>query len=253
MRLDGKVALITGAGSGVGRAAALLFAREGARVVVCDIDARSGEETRAVIEAAGGVSSFVQADVAKESEVAAAMESVQRAHGRLDVLFANAGIFTAGDAILTELSEAEFDRVLGVNLKGVMWTCKHGIPLMQAAGGGSIVITGSLAGLKAGDATAYYVSKAAVIHLARCLARQYAADGIRVNCICPGKVETNLMAEVRAGPPRKPAAVPIIVDGYDARYAQAEEIAAMALNLACDDMSFVTGTVIPVDGGAMTR
>ncbi|MCH8196369.1 MAG: SDR family oxidoreductase, partial [Chloroflexi bacterium] len=126
-------------------------------------------------------------------------------------------------------------------------------PLMQAAGGGSIVITGSLAGLKAGDATAYYVSKAAVIHLARCLARQYAADGIRVNCICPGKVETNLMAEVRAGPPRKPAAVPIIVDGYDARYAQAEEIAAMALNLACDDMSFVTGTVIPVDGGAMTR
>ncbi len=257
MRLTGKTALITGAGSGIGRAASLLFAREGATVVVCDVSPQGGEATAEAVRKAGGQAWFVRADVSKEAEVAAAMRQVGERHGKLDVIYANAGIFSALDTVLTDLTEAEFDRVLGINLKGAMWTCKHGIPLMRKAGGGAIVITGSLAGLKAGDATAYYVSKAAVVHLARCLARQYAADNIRVNCICPGKVETNLMAEVRASGPRRregtQAPFPVIVDGYDMRFAKPEEIAAMALNLACDDMSFVTGAVIPVDNGAMTR
>jgi NAD(P)-dependent dehydrogenase (short-subunit alcohol dehydrogenase family) len=253
MRLAGKVALITGAGSGIGRAASLLFAREGASVAVCDLDPAGGEATVQAVRKAGGEAWFVRADVSKEAEVAAAMRQAESRYGRLNALYANAGIFSAADTVLTELTEAELDRVLGVNLKGVMWTCKHGIPLLRKGGGGSIVITGSLAGLKAGDATAYYVSKAAVVHLARCLARQYAADNIRVNCICPGKVETNLMAEVRRSGPRKAPPVPVIVDGYNPRYAKPEEIAAMALNLSCDDMSFVTGAVIPVDNGAMTR
>ena len=254
MRLANKVAVITGAGSGIGKAASVLFAKEGATIVVCDINEDRCKGTVAAVEEAGGSASYVQADVSKEAEVRSAMEEVDRRHGRIDVLYANAGIFTPGDTILTDLSEEEFDRVLGVNLKGAMWTCKHAIPLMQKSGGGAIVITGSLAGLKAGDATAYYVSKAAVIHLARCLARQYAQDGIRVNCICPGKVETDLLGELKqSGIKRAPPAVPIIVDGYDSRYARPEEIAAMALSLSCDDTSFVTGTVIPVDGGAMTR
>jgi len=242
-KLEGKIAVVTGAGSGIGRASALLFAAQGAVVVVADVDAASGEETAARIRAAGGASEFVATDVCSAASVRALVELASERFGRLDVLFNNAGI--GGEyAPLAECSEENFDRILAVNLRGVFLGMKYGIQAMLRSGGGVIVNTASVSGIAGAAAfPAYCASKAGVILLTKSAAVAYAQHGIRVNCLCPGVTETPILRMI-----------PSEFEGLSyqhpmRRKAAPEEMARAALFLACDDSSFATGTELVVDGG----
>src|SRR6476661_2947400 len=197
-RLDGKVALITGAGNGMGRVASVLFAREGARIVVADWSDDGGGETVAAVEAAGGEATFVKVDVAKAEQVEAMVAVAMDRFGALDVLYNNAGIFPADDGGVTETPEPTWDRVMEVNLKGVWLGCKYGVPAMLASGGGSVVNVASFVALM-GAATAqiaYTASKGGVLAMTREIAVQYARQGIRANAICPGPIETPLTSQI---------------------------------------------------------
>jgi NAD(P)-dependent dehydrogenase (short-subunit alcohol dehydrogenase family) len=247
-RLKGKVALITGAGMGMGRECALLFAEEGARVVVADIDANAAAETVKAVEAKGGVALAVTGDVAVEADVARMVSEGVKRFGALHVLHNNAGVLWKDrDRSVLETDEKWWDRVMGINLKSVFWVTKHGIPHLQRAGGGSIILMGSVSALagftRAQDA--YTASKGALISLGKSLAIQFAKDNVRCNVIHPGIVDTPLQAPYLTAEIRKEleAGIPL------GRIAKPREIAYVALFLASEESSFMTGAELVVDGG----
>jgi NAD(P)-dependent dehydrogenase (short-subunit alcohol dehydrogenase family) len=247
-RLDGKVALITGAGSGMGRAAAELFAREGARVVVSDLLVDAGNETVEAVRAAGGTATFLRADVSQWNDCVAMVRGAVDAYGSLHVLYNNAGVFPADDGGVLDTPESTWDRVMDVNLKGVWLGCKAAIPALREAGGGSIVNVASFVALM-GAATAqiaYTASKGGVLAMTREVAVEYARQGIRANALCPGPIETPLLQALLADPQRRARRMVHIPMG---RLGRAEELAKAALFLASDDSSFMTGAALVVDGG----
>lgn len=246
MRLAGKVALVTGGGSGIGRGIAVRFAREGAAVVVLDVDQAGAAETMAQA-ATGGETLAIAADVSRADDVRRAMDAVAARWGRLDVLVNNAGIFWAhrGDTLVTEMEEDIWDRVLAVNLKSVYLCCRHGIPMMAA--GGSIINIASIAGLIGRDtAQAYVAAKGGVIALTRTLAVHYSPRGIRANAILPGRVDTPLVVGDYATPEEREAFAQAHPLG---RFGTPNDIAGLALYLASDDASWVTGAQYVIDGG----
>jgi NAD(P)-dependent dehydrogenase (short-subunit alcohol dehydrogenase family) len=248
MRLDGKAALITGAGSGIGRESALLFAAEGATVVVVDIEDKSGCETVAAIERAGGRAVYVHADVSNAADSAQMIASAEKAFGKLDVLFNNAGIMHSQDDDAVSTDEAIWDLTMNVNAKGVFLGCKYGIPALRRASGGSIINTASFVAVL-GAATpqvAYTASKGAVLALTRELAVVHARENIRINALCPGPLRTDLLMKILDTDAKKQRRLVHIPMG---RFGTAREIARAALFLASDDSSFMTGTEFMVDGG----
>jgi NAD(P)-dependent dehydrogenase (short-subunit alcohol dehydrogenase family) len=246
--LTGKSILVTGAGSGIGRAAATVFAEAGARLTLVDFDEASGEAAAAHVRAAGGEAVFVRADVTRDADVSAAVESAVSAWGRLDGAFNNAGVSDHG-LPLAEGDEAEFDRVMAINVKGVWLGLKHQIRRMLAqGGGGSIVNTASVAGLIAAPRMgAYAASKHAVVGLTKTAAVEYAKAGIRVNTVCPGIVRTPMMDRATGRAPEREAQV---ASAHPmGRVAEPEEVARAALWLLSDAASFVTGHQLTIDGG----
>jgi NAD(P)-dependent dehydrogenase (short-subunit alcohol dehydrogenase family) len=247
-RLDGKVAVITGAASGMGMVAAKLFAREGAKVVVADVTDEAGEATAAEIRDGGSEALFVHADVSDEQQVAGLMDTAMHRYASLTVLYNNAGIFPADDTSVIDTPGSTWDRVMAINLKGVYHGCKFGVPAMLESGGGSIINVASFVALM-GAATpqiAYTASKGGVLAMTREIAVEFARRGIRANALCPGPIETPLLRELMSDPARRQRRLIHIPMG---RLGQAEEIANAALFLASDESSFVTGTQFVVDGG----
>lgn len=244
MRLQGKVALITGAGAGIGRQAALLFAREGASVAVVDVNEQAAKETAALIPEAIAI----RADVSRAGECQAMVAAAEQAFGRLNVLFNNAGIMHARDDDAVSTDEAVWDLTLDVNAKGVFLGCKYGIPALQRAGGGSVINTASFVA-RLGAATpqiAYTASKGAVLAMTRELAVIHARQNIRVNALSPGPLRTELLMSFLNTEEKKRRRLVHVPMG---RFGEAEEIARAALFLASDDSSYVTGTEFLVDGG----
>ncbi len=247
-RLAGKVALITGGASGIGREASLLFASEGAKLVIADVDGAAAERAAAEVRSAGGAAEAIACDVARSDDVRRAVDAAERSFGALHVLFNNAGIFPADDGSPVETPEDVFDRVLAVNTKGVFLGCKHGIPALLRAGGGSIVNTASFVAVlgAATSQVAYTASKGAVLAMTREIAIEYARRGIRANALCPGPVNTPLLAELLASPAARQRRLVHVPMG---RLAEAIEIARAALFLASDESSYVNGATFLVDGG----
>ena len=243
MRLKDKVALITGAGSGIGQASARIFAREGARVVCVDL---KGETAEATAREVGG--SAFAADVSKAKDAEAMVAFAEKTYGRLDVAFNNAGVFHPDDDSVTNTSEDIWDLVININLKGVFLGCKYEIPALLRAGGGAIVNTASFVAIL-GAATpqiAYTASKGGVLSMTREIAVEFARKNIRCNALCPGPVETPLLAELLSDPARRQRRLVHIPPG---RFARAEEMANAALFLASDEASYVNGSPFLVDGG----
>ncbi len=248
MTFSGQVALVTGGAAGIGRATARAFAAEGLKVVISDVDVAGGEGTAALIREAGGDATFIRCDVTKDAEVKALMDGVIAAYGRLDYAFNNAGI-EIEKGRLAEGGEAEFDAIMGVNVKGV-WLCmKYQLPLLLAQGGGAIVNTASVAGLGAAPKMSIYsASKHAVIGLTKSAAVEYAKKKIRVNAVCPAVIDTDMFRRAYEADPKKAefaaAMHPV------GRIGKVEEIAAAVLYLCCDAAAFTTGQALAVDGGA---
>jgi NAD(P)-dependent dehydrogenase (short-subunit alcohol dehydrogenase family) len=248
MRLEGKVALITGGASGMGKVASSLFAAEGARVVLTDVADGPGEATVAEIRGAGGEALYVHADVSREADAEAMVAAAVNAFGGLDVLYNNAGVMPNDDGSVHTTTEATWDLVLGINVKGVAFGCKYGIPAMIASGGGSIINVASFVAWMgaATSQTSYTASKGAVLAMTREIAVEYARKGIRCNALCPGPIDTPLLAELLSDPARRQRRLVHIPMG---RLGRAEELAKAALFLASDDASFMTGASLIVDGG----
>ncbi len=248
-RLDGKVVLITGAGSGMGRVASLAFAREGASIVAAEVAEAAGQETVAQVRGAGGQAIFARTDVSKERDVAAAVAAGEKAFGRVNVLYNNAGIFPAKDGAVTDLDESVWDLVMNVNLKGIYLVCKHGIPALLRAGGGSIVNIASFVALVGCTVPqdAYTASKGGVIALTKSLAVQFGPKGIRSNAICPGPIETPLLTEwLLTNPEAKRVRLARIPMG---RFGRPEDIVNLAMYLASEESSWTNGAVLVADGG----
>jgi len=244
---NGKVAIVTGVGSGIGRASALAFAREGAKVVAADVVIDAGEETVKIIRDAGGEAIFVKCDVSNAAYVEALVAAAVDKYGKLDVAHNNAGIFGPTGVMTLDYDEDTFDRVVSVNLKGTFLCMKYEIQAMMATGGGAIVNTASAAGLVATPGNiGYSASKFGVNGITKTAAVEYGAYGIRVNSVCPGFVETPMMATYlgsEAGRALVRSVEPI------GRWAQPAEIAEVAVWLCSDNASFVTGANVPADGG----
>lgn len=248
MRLADKVALITGGGSGIGKASCLLFAREGAKVVVVDLKQESADATAEEIKKAGGQAASFAANVSKEKEAAAMIDFAEKTYGSLNIAFNNAGVFHPEDESVTTTTEEIWDFVIDVNLKGVFFGCKYAVPAMLRAGGGSIINTASFVAVMgaAVPQIAYTASKGGVLAMTREIAVEFARQNIRANSLCPGPVETPLLAELLADPARRNRRLVHIPAG---RFARAEEMANAALFLASDEASYVTGSTFLVDGG----
>ena len=247
-RLDGKVALITGSGSGIGRAAAELFASEGARVAILEIDEASGVETERRIRGAGGEACFIHADVTEPESVAGAIASTTERFGRLDVIYNNAGGSTARDAAVTEAPDDEFWRVIKLDLWGTFLTCKHGIPALIAGGGGSVINTSSnLAVMGINGRDCYTAAKGGVAAITRSMAVEYAPHNIRVNAIAPAATRTERVVRLAEA---NQAIDAMVKRGQLLGWCEPVDIAYMALYLASDESASTTGQVIPVDSGA---
>jgi NAD(P)-dependent dehydrogenase (short-subunit alcohol dehydrogenase family) len=249
--LDGRVALITGAGSGIGRATALVFAREGARLALSDIAAEGGEETLRMVREAGAEAIFVRTDVSKLAEVEALAAKVVATWGRMDCAFNNAGV-DGKMAKLAECTEETWNRTLAVNLSGVFFCMKAEIPQMLRQGGGAIVNTASVAGLTGSPGLpAYVASKHGVVGLTRAAALEYGREKIRVNCVCPGPIRTPMLGRLLTGRPemehRFASAEPL------KRLGEPSEIAEAVAWLCSESASYVTGHAMPVDGGYMAK
>ena len=248
MRLANKVAIVTGGGSGIGRETTLLFAKEGASLLVADVNEQGGKEVVQEVETSGGRASFVRVDVSKEAEVRKMVHAAEATFGRLDVIMNNAGIFPDADGSVTDTSEETWDLVMNINLKGVFFGCKHAIPALLRSGGGSIVNIASFVALMgaAVPQIAYTASKGAVLSMTREIAVEFARKNIRANALCPGPVETPLLNAILSDPVKRQRRLVHIPPG---RFARAQEIAQAALFLASDESSFVNGTAFVVDGG----
>jgi len=252
--LRGKVAAVTGGGSGIGRSVALLLARQGARVFVLDVDAGGAHGVVAQITASGGSAAFLRCDVTSAGEVAEAFAALDRAAGRLDIAINNAGIAHIGNLLST--SESDLDRIYAVNVKGVYHSLRQAVPLLLRSGGGAIVNMSSIAALIGlEDRFAYSMSKGAVSAITLSVARDYLTHGIRCNAVCPARVHTpfvdgfitrNFPGREREVFERLSRAQPI------GRMGTPEEIAALVLYLCSDEAAFVTGCVYPIDGGSFT-
>lgn len=264
MRLEGKVAVIIGAGQspgptiGNGRATALLFAREGARVLAVDRDPESARETVRLIHEAGGESAAFEADVTVESNLEAAIADCVARWGRLDVLHNNVGISVAGgDAAVTEITTEAFDRVMAVNLRGTVMACKHALPVMRRQASGAIVNVSSIAAVENYPWVAYKASKSAMVAFTRQLAIQNAEYGVRANVILPGLMDTPMAVDTRARAFNRPREE--VAAERDARVplrnkmGTAWDVAHAALFLASEEAGFITGVALPVDGGASCR
>ena len=247
MRLKGKVALITGGGSGMGRAASLLFAREGAKVAAIDVTEASAAETARMIKAAGGEAISLRADVSDSEDARAMVEETVRAFGGLDVIYNNAGI-EGESGFIAQLSEEAFDRVIAINLRGVWLGMKYALPRIVERGGGAIINTASVAGIVGiKGASAYCAAKAGVIAMTRVAALEYGRYNVRVNCICPGVIQTPMVDRI-AGPG---GVKPRFIERSSVfnRVGNADEIAHTALFLASDEAPFATGAPFIIDGG----
>jgi NAD(P)-dependent dehydrogenase (short-subunit alcohol dehydrogenase family) len=248
MRLDNKVALITGASSGIGRETALLFAEEGAKVVAVDIHDEGGRETVAMIEAQGGAAVYALANVSQAAHCENMVRIAEETYGKLDVLFNNAGIMHSDDGDSVSTSELVWDLTMNVNLKGVFLGCKYGIPALRRAGGGSVINTASFVAIL-GAATpqiAYTASKGGVLAMTRELAVIHAREHIRVNALCPGPLRTELLMKFLDTEEKRQRRLVHVPMG---RFGEAKEMAKAALYLASDESSYVTGTEFMVDGG----
>lgn len=247
-RLEGKVALVTGAGAGIGRETSVLFGSEGAAIVCVDLNDATATETAEIINDAGGEAIAVHADVSSAADSEAMVSAAEGAFGGLHVLFNNAGLMHRDDGDSQDTPEAIWDLTMNVNAKGVFLGCKYGIPAIMRSGGGSVINTASFVA-KVGAATpqvAYTASKGAVLALTRELAVVHAREGVRVNALCPGPLRTELLMKflnTEAKKQRRLVHVPM------GRFGLAEEMAKSALFLASDDSSYVTGTEFMVDGG----
>jgi NAD(P)-dependent dehydrogenase (short-subunit alcohol dehydrogenase family) len=248
MRLKNKVSLITGAGSGIGREAALLFAAEGSKVVAVDLNEKAAQDTVRDIEKAGGTATAVRADVSKAADCENMVGVAEKKYGALHVLFNNAGIMDSRDDTATTTDEAVWDLTMAVNLKSVFLGCKYGIPALQRAGGGSIINTASVVALMGSAAAqiAYTASKGGILSMSRELAAIHARQNIRVNALCPGPLRTELLMkflDTDAKKQRRLVHIPI------GRFGESKEIAKAALFLASDESSYTTGSTFVVDGG----
>ena len=250
-QLDGKVALITGAGSGIGRASALAFAREGAKVAVADIVVEGGEETVRMVKEAGGEAFLIKVDVSNAADVEAMVNTVVDTYGRIDCAYNNAGI-EGRLASTDEYPEDVFDKVIDINLTGV-WLCmKYELPHMLKQGGGAIVNTASGAGLiGVAGMSAYVASKHGVVGLTKTAALEYAKSGIRVNSVCPGLIQTPMVERITAEQPQLGEA--LVAAEPVGRTGKPEEIAESVVWLSSDAASFVTGHAMSVDGGFVAQ
>jgi NAD(P)-dependent dehydrogenase (short-subunit alcohol dehydrogenase family) len=248
MRLANKVALITGASSGIGRESAILFAAEGAQVILADVSDEAGQALATEIESTGGSASFIHADVSRAADCEGMVRHAEETFGRLDILFNNAGIMDSADDDAVATDEAVWDRTMGVNLKGVFFGCKYGIAALRRAGGGSIINTASFVALL-GAATpqlAYTASKGGVLAMTRELAVVHARENIRANALCPGPLRTELLMKFLDTEEKRQRRLVHVPMG---RFGEAIEMARAALWLASEESSYVTGTTFTVDGG----
>jgi NAD(P)-dependent dehydrogenase (short-subunit alcohol dehydrogenase family) len=249
MRLHDKVCFITGAASGMGRAAAARFCAEGARVALADVSGDGGESAAEEARSAGGDAFFVRCDVTREAEVQAAIDATVSRYGRLDVLYNNAGIMMEEDRSVLDTEEWVWDRTLAVNLKGIFLCCKHGIPELIRSGGGSVINIASFVALVGCSVPqdAYTASKGAVISLTKSLAVQFGPSGVRSNAICPGPIETPLLTSWLLSDPEAKALR--LARNPTGRFGRVEDVVNAALYLASDESSWTNGAVLVVDGG----
>jgi NAD(P)-dependent dehydrogenase (short-subunit alcohol dehydrogenase family) len=249
MRLGGKVAIITGAGSGMGRVAAEMFAAEGAKVVAAEFDEAHGNETVELIRTAGGEATFVRTDVSLEADAAAMATAAMDAYGRIDVLYNNAGIMPEADHSVTDTDVAVWDQVMAVNVRGVFLSCKYAIPRMVEQGSGSVINISSFVALLGCSVPqdAYTASKGAVLSLTRSLAVQFGPSGVRANAICPGPVETPMLLDwlVKDEPAKKLR----LSRNPTGRFGKPEEIVNVAIYLASDESRWTNGAHFVIDGG----
>jgi NAD(P)-dependent dehydrogenase (short-subunit alcohol dehydrogenase family) len=251
MQLADRIAIVTGGASGIGRATALLFAREGAAVALMDLNEAGAEAVAQEIIATGGTAIAIGDDVSRAADCRRAVERTVEVLGGLDIVFNNAGIIRRADVVDT--TEAEWDRVMAVNVKSIFLMCKYAVPVMAARGGGAIVNTGSGWGLVGGRAAvSYCASKAAVVNMTRAMALDHGPQGIRVNCVCPGDTATGMLRREaqQLGAPED-AFLAEAADRPLGRVGTPDEIARAVLYLASDAASFVTGTTLVVDGGGL--
>jgi NAD(P)-dependent dehydrogenase (short-subunit alcohol dehydrogenase family) len=249
MRLQDKVAIITGAGSGMGRTAALMFSAQGARVVVAEFGEAAGAETVGLVEAGGGQASFIKVDVSNEADAKAMVDHAVERFGRVDVLYNNAGIMPEADHSVTDTEVAVWDQVMAVNVRGVFLGCKYAIPRMVEQGSGSVINIASFVALVGCSVPqdAYTASKGALLALTRSLAVQFGPHGVRTNAICPGPVETPLLMDwlVKDEEAKRIR----LARNPSGRFGKPEEIVNMALYLASDESRWTNGAQLVVDGG----